>query len=86
MGSLAIEGARLAEVFRVAPSFFAVFRGPNFVYEFVNEAYMACRSGGTVSIDPTVVISHILPLADAPKGYDMFVEKKDNCEKVVLKA
>jgi signal transduction histidine kinase len=39
MGSLAIEGARLAEVFRVAPSFLAVFRGPNFVYEFVNEAY-----------------------------------------------
>ena len=37
-------------------------------------------------IDPTMVISHTLPLADAPKGYDMFVNKKDNCEKVVLKA
>jgi threonine dehydrogenase-like Zn-dependent dehydrogenase len=37
-------------------------------------------------IDPTMVISHILPLADAPKGYDMFVNKMDNCEKVVLKA
>jgi threonine dehydrogenase-like Zn-dependent dehydrogenase len=37
-------------------------------------------------IDPTMVISHILPLADAPKGYDLFVNKKDNCEKVVLKA
>jgi threonine dehydrogenase-like Zn-dependent dehydrogenase len=37
-------------------------------------------------IDPTMVISHILPLADAPKGYDMFVHKKDGCEKVVLKA
>ena len=39
MGSLATEGARLAEVFRVAPSFFAVCRGPNFIYEFVNEPY-----------------------------------------------
>jgi threonine dehydrogenase-like Zn-dependent dehydrogenase len=37
-------------------------------------------------IDPTMVISHVLPLADAPKGYDMFVNKKDGCEKVVLKA
>ncbi|GLC26988.1 zinc-dependent alcohol dehydrogenase [Roseisolibacter agri] len=37
-------------------------------------------------IDPTMVISHILPLADAPKGYDMFVNKMDGCEKVVLKA
>jgi threonine dehydrogenase-like Zn-dependent dehydrogenase len=37
-------------------------------------------------IDPTMVISHILPLADAPKGYDMFVQKKDGCEKIVLEA
>ena len=37
-------------------------------------------------IDPTMVISHTLPLADAPKGFDLFVHKKDNCEKVVLKA
>jgi threonine dehydrogenase-like Zn-dependent dehydrogenase len=37
-------------------------------------------------IDPTMVISHTLPLADAPKGYDLFVNKKDDCQKVVLKA
>jgi len=37
-------------------------------------------------IDPTMVISHTLPLADAAKGFDMFVNKTDNCEKVVLKA
>ena len=37
-------------------------------------------------IDPTMVISHTFPLADAPTGYDLFVHKKDNCEKVVLKA
>jgi threonine dehydrogenase-like Zn-dependent dehydrogenase len=35
-------------------------------------------------IDPTKVITHRLPLADAPKGYDMFLNKQDNCEKVVL--
>jgi threonine dehydrogenase-like Zn-dependent dehydrogenase len=37
-------------------------------------------------IDPTFVISHTMPLSDAPKGYEMFVNKVDNCEKVVLKA
>jgi threonine dehydrogenase-like Zn-dependent dehydrogenase len=37
-------------------------------------------------IDPSFVISHTLPLEDAPKGFDMFVHKLDNCEKVVLKA
>jgi threonine dehydrogenase-like Zn-dependent dehydrogenase len=36
-------------------------------------------------IDPSFVISHRLPLADAAKGYEIFVNKVDNCEKVVLK-
>jgi threonine dehydrogenase-like Zn-dependent dehydrogenase len=35
-------------------------------------------------IDPSFVISHSMPLSDAPKGYEMFVNKVDNCEKVVL--
>jgi threonine dehydrogenase-like Zn-dependent dehydrogenase len=37
-------------------------------------------------IDPSFVITHRLPLDEAPRGYDMFLNKKDNCEKVVLKA
>ena len=37
-------------------------------------------------IDPTFVITHRMPLADAAKGYDIFLKKEDNCEKVVLKA
>ena len=37
-------------------------------------------------IDPTRVITHTLPLQRAPQGYDIFKHKKDNCEKVVLKA
>jgi threonine dehydrogenase-like Zn-dependent dehydrogenase len=37
-------------------------------------------------IDPSFVITHTLPLHEAPRGYDMFVNKEDNCEKVVLKA
>ena len=37
-------------------------------------------------IDPTFVITHRLRLEEAPKGYEMFLRKEDNCEKVVLKA
>jgi hypothetical protein len=29
---------------------------------------------------------HYLPLAEAATGYDMFFNKQDNCEKVVLTA
>ena len=37
-------------------------------------------------IDPTFVITHRMKLEDAPKGYDMFSHKHDNCEKIVLSA
>jgi threonine dehydrogenase-like Zn-dependent dehydrogenase len=35
-------------------------------------------------IDPSFVITHRLRLEDAPQGYEMFLHKRDNCEKVVL--
>jgi threonine dehydrogenase-like Zn-dependent dehydrogenase len=37
-------------------------------------------------IDPSFVISHTMPLSEAPMGYEMFLNKTDHCEKVVLKA
>src|SRR6185312_6086411 len=37
-------------------------------------------------IDPTFIITHRMSLEDAPKGFDMFVHKEDECMKVVLKA
>jgi threonine dehydrogenase-like Zn-dependent dehydrogenase len=36
-------------------------------------------------IDPSFVITHRMSLDDAPKGYDMFLKKQDECIKVVLK-
>ncbi|WP_029009236.1 zinc-dependent alcohol dehydrogenase [Azospirillum halopraeferens] len=36
-------------------------------------------------IDPTFVITHTLSLDDAPRGYEMFLNKRDECMKVVLK-
>ncbi len=37
-------------------------------------------------IDPTFVITHRLPLEEAPAGYEMFKNKQDECVKVVLSA
>jgi len=36
-------------------------------------------------IDPSMVITHHMPLEQAPQGYAMFRNKEDNCEKIVLK-
>jgi threonine dehydrogenase-like Zn-dependent dehydrogenase len=36
-------------------------------------------------IDPSFVITHRLALNETPRGYEMFKNKEDNCEKVVLK-
>lgn len=37
-------------------------------------------------IDPSFVITHTLPLSAAAEGYDLFLNNRDDCEKVVLKA
>jgi threonine dehydrogenase-like Zn-dependent dehydrogenase len=36
-------------------------------------------------IDPSFVITHRMRLEEAPQGYEMFVKKEDNCEKIILK-
>jgi threonine dehydrogenase-like Zn-dependent dehydrogenase len=36
-------------------------------------------------LDPTRVITHTLPLDDAARGFELFKNKQDDCEKVVLK-
>src|SRR5688572_966243 len=36
-------------------------------------------------LDPTFIISHHMGLDDAPKGYDVFMHKEDECMKVVLR-
>ena len=35
-------------------------------------------------LDPSFVITHRLPLDEAPRGYDLFKHKQDDCVKVVL--
>lgn len=36
-------------------------------------------------MDPSVVFTHSLPLAEAARGYDIFAHRRDGCVKVVLK-
>jgi threonine dehydrogenase-like Zn-dependent dehydrogenase len=36
-------------------------------------------------IGPSFIITHRMRLEDAPKGYDIFLNKEDGCIKVVLK-
>jgi threonine dehydrogenase-like Zn-dependent dehydrogenase len=36
-------------------------------------------------IDPRFVITHELKLEDAPHGYEIFNDKVDDCEKIILK-
>jgi threonine dehydrogenase-like Zn-dependent dehydrogenase len=36
-------------------------------------------------IDPSFVITHRMRLEDAPEGFDLFLNKEDDCIKVVLK-
>ncbi len=36
-------------------------------------------------IDPSFIITHTLPLDEAPRGFEMFRGKEDDCVKVVLK-
>jgi threonine dehydrogenase-like Zn-dependent dehydrogenase len=36
-------------------------------------------------IDPSFVITHTMPLTDAPKGYEIFQKKQQDCIKIVLK-
>ena len=36
-------------------------------------------------IDPSFVVTHSLPLDDAPRGYRMFRDRHDACVKVVMR-
>ena len=36
------------------------------------------------AVDPTRIITHHMALDEAPRGYEIFKNKEDNCEKVVL--
>jgi threonine dehydrogenase-like Zn-dependent dehydrogenase len=51
------------------------------VHRYMAPLMQRIRAG---DIDPSFVITHRMPLDDAPRGYQMFRDKQDNCEKIVL--
>jgi threonine dehydrogenase-like Zn-dependent dehydrogenase len=36
-------------------------------------------------VDPSFVVTHVFPLAEAPDAYEIFKKKLDGCVKVILK-
>ncbi len=55
--------------------------GQTHVHRFVPELLEFIKQG---RIDPSFVVTHRLPLSQAPRGYEIFREKRDGCIKVVL--
>lgn len=55
--------------------------GQTHVHKYVPELLDLIRQG---KIDPSFVVTHRVPLRDAPRAYKMFREKTDGCIKVVL--
>jgi threonine dehydrogenase-like Zn-dependent dehydrogenase len=52
------------------------------VQRYLKPLYEQIRNG---DIDPSFVVTHRIPLDEAPNGYETFKHKQDNCVKVVLK-
>jgi len=55
--------------------------GQTHVHKYVPALLDHIRSG---RIDPSFVVTHRIPLSDAPHGYEIFRKKQDGCIKVVL--
>ncbi|ABA24098.1 Zinc-containing alcohol dehydrogenase superfamily [Trichormus variabilis ATCC 29413] len=56
--------------------------GQTHVHKYLRPLLERIQNG---EIDTSFVITHTLPLEQAPHGYEIFKHKKDNCIKVVLK-
>jgi threonine dehydrogenase-like Zn-dependent dehydrogenase len=56
--------------------------GQTHVHRYLEPLLKRVESG---EVDPTFVITHRLKLEDAPKAYEIFCDKQDECVKVVLK-
>jgi len=56
--------------------------GQTHVQRYMKPLLERIRNG---EIDPTVIITHRMALDDAPRGFEMFANKEDECIKIVLK-
>ncbi|MGI8680571.1 MAG: zinc-dependent alcohol dehydrogenase [Mycobacteriales bacterium] len=56
--------------------------GQTHVHRYLRTLYDLVQSG---RLDPSFILTHTMSLEDAPKGYEIFKHKQDDCLKVVLK-
>jgi threonine dehydrogenase-like Zn-dependent dehydrogenase len=56
--------------------------GQTHVHRYLHTLLARVQKG---DIDPSFVVTHTLPIEQAPEGYEIFKHKKDRCIKVVLK-
>ena len=56
--------------------------GQTHVHRYLKPLFEKIESG---QIDPSFVVTHVLPLEEAPYAYEIFKKKMDGCIKVVMK-
>lgn len=56
--------------------------GQTHVHRYLKPLFEMIEDG---KIDPSFVVTHTLPLTEAPAAYEMFKKKEDGCIKVVMK-
>ena len=56
--------------------------GQTHVHRYLKPLFEKIETG---QIDPSFVVTHVFPLAEAPHAYEIFKKKLDGCVKVVLK-
>jgi len=56
--------------------------GQTHVHKYLKPLLQRIQNG---DIDPSFLITHKLPMAEAPRAYKIFRDKEENCIKVVLK-
>ncbi len=60
----------------------SLFMGQTHVHRYMRPLLEKIESG---MVDPSFIVTHRLPLEQAPEAYKMFRDKEDECVKVVLK-
>ena len=86
-GTLSIPGVYVGLVDKMPMGAFVnkgltMHTGQTHVHRYIDPLLKRIEAG---DIDPSFVITHRAPLADAPELYKTFRDKKDGCIKVVLK-
>lgn len=69
-------------VFRIFDKGLTLRMGQTSVHQYIDELLTMVKDGRVVLND---IVTHVLPLSDAAKAYQMFRKKEDNCVKVILK-